>query len=51
MFPVIMSWPMTLVPTNEAIRRENRWGKNLKKGKKYRSDLGGHVRCKDIITI
>jgi hypothetical protein len=23
MFPAIMPWPMTLAPTNEAIRREN----------------------------
>jgi hypothetical protein len=24
MFPAIMPWPMTLAPTNEAVRRENR---------------------------
>ena len=23
MFPTIMPWPMTLAPTNEAVRREN----------------------------
>jgi hypothetical protein len=23
MFPAIMPWPMTLAPTNEAVRREN----------------------------
>ncbi len=51
MFPATMPWPMTLAPTNEAIRRENRPKKNLHEEKNYRNDLGGHVRCKDSITI
>jgi hypothetical protein len=34
MFPTIMPWPMTLAPTNEAIRRENHAEKNPKKEKK-----------------
>jgi hypothetical protein len=29
MFPAIMPWPMTLAPTNEAVRCENRAEKNL----------------------
>jgi hypothetical protein len=51
MFSAIMPWPMTLAPTNEAIRRENRAEKNLNKGEKYRHDLGGHLRCKQSTTI
>jgi hypothetical protein len=46
-----MPWPLTLAPTNEAIRRENHAKKNLNKAKKIRNDLGGHARCKDSITI
>ncbi len=34
MFPAIMPWPMTLSPTNEAVRRENHEEKNLYKEKK-----------------
>jgi hypothetical protein len=45
MFPVIMPWPMTLAPTNEAVRRENHAGKNI------RHNPGVHERCKDSITI
>jgi hypothetical protein len=33
MFPAIMSWPMTLAPTNEAVRRENHAEKTLYKEK------------------
>jgi hypothetical protein len=29
MFPAIMPWPMTLAPTNEAVRRENCAKNNL----------------------
>jgi hypothetical protein len=42
---------MTLAPTNAEIRRENHAKKNLYKEKNYHHDLGGHVRCKDSITI
>ncbi len=35
MFPAIMPWPMTLAPTNEAVRRENHAEKNLYKEKKF----------------
>ena len=35
MFPTIMPWPMTLAPTNEAIRRENCAEKNLDMEMKY----------------
>jgi hypothetical protein len=56
MFPTIMPWPMTLTPTNEAIRheavrREIVRKKNLDTEKNYHHDLGGHERCKDSITI
>jgi hypothetical protein len=34
MFPATMPWPMTLAPTNEAVRRENYAEKNLYKEKK-----------------
>ena len=46
MFPAIMPWPMTLAPTNEAIRRENCAKKNLNMGKNYRNDSGGHAKRK-----
>jgi hypothetical protein len=51
MFPAIMPWPMTLAPTNEAVRCENHAKKNLYKEKINRHDPGGHERCKDSITI
>ncbi len=34
MFPALMPWPMTLAPTNEAVRRQNHAEKNLDKEKK-----------------
>jgi hypothetical protein len=34
MFPAIMPWPMTLAPTNEAVRRENHAETNLYKENK-----------------
>ncbi len=46
-----MPWPMTLAPTKEAIRHENRAEKILLRKKNYCNDLGGHARCKDRITI
>ncbi len=46
-----MPWPMTLAPTNEAIRHNNRAEKNLEPERNYHYDLGGHARCKDSITI
>jgi hypothetical protein len=49
MIPATMPWPMTLAPTNEAVRRENHVEKNLKKINRH--NPGGHERCKDIITI
>jgi hypothetical protein len=51
MFLATMPWPMTLAPTNEAVRRENHVEKNLYKKKINRHDPGGHERCKDSITI
>jgi hypothetical protein len=42
MFPAIMPWPMTLAPTNKAIRRENRAEKTLTLKKINRHDPGGH---------
>ncbi len=51
MFPTIMPWPMTLAPTNKAIKHENHVEKNLIIGGELPYDLGGHVRCKDSITI
>jgi hypothetical protein len=51
MFPATMPWPMTLAPTNEAVRHENHAEKNLYNEKNTRHDLGGHERCKDSITI
>jgi hypothetical protein len=38
MFPAIMSWPMTLAPTNESVRYENHAGKTF-------------IRKKIIVTI
>ncbi len=47
-----MPWPMTLAPTNEAVRRENHAEKNLyKENKINHHDPVGHERCKDSITI
>jgi hypothetical protein len=46
-----MPWPMTLAPTNEAIRRENCAEKTLIWKKINRHNPGGHGRCKDSITI
>jgi hypothetical protein len=34
MFPAIMPWPMTLAPTNEAVRRKNHADKKPFKWKK-----------------
>ncbi len=51
MFPAIMPWPMTLAPTNEAIRHENHAEKNLGTEKINHHNPGGHGRCKDSITI
>jgi hypothetical protein len=51
MFPAIMPWPMTLAPTNEAVRCENHVEKNLDTEKINRHDPGGQGRCKDSITI
>ena len=51
MFPAIMPWPMTLAPTNEAIRREKCVKKTLIWKNISRHDPGGHGRCKDSITI
>jgi hypothetical protein len=42
---------MTLAPTNEAVRRENRAKKNLDTEKINQCDPGDHERCKDSITI
>ena len=42
MFPAIMPWPMTLAPTNEAIRRENHVEKHLDMEKNNPHDPGGH---------
>jgi hypothetical protein len=50
-FPAIMPLPMTLAPTNEAVRRENHAEKNHISKKINRHDPGGHERCKDSITI
>ncbi len=51
MFPTIMPWPVTLAPTNEAIRRENCAETNIDMEKINRHDPGGHGRCKDSTTI
>jgi hypothetical protein len=51
MFPATMPWPMTLAPTNEAVRRENHAEKNLYKEKNNRHNPGGNESCKDSITI
>jgi hypothetical protein len=52
MFPATMPGPMTLAPTNEAVRFENHAEKHLyKENKINRHNLGGHERCKDSITI
>jgi hypothetical protein len=51
MFLAIIPWPMTLAPTNEAVRRENHAKKNFIRKKINRQDPGGRERCKDSITI
>jgi hypothetical protein len=51
MFPATMRWPMTLTPTNEAVRRENHEQKTFIRKKINSHDPGGHERCKDSITI
>jgi hypothetical protein len=51
MFPALMPWPITLGPTNEAVRRENHAENSLIRKKINRHDPGGHERCKDSITI
>ena len=38
MFPAIKPWPMTLAPTNEAVRRDNQGEKKLCKKKINRHD-------------
>ncbi len=38
MFPAIRPWPMTLAPTNEAVRRDDQMKKNLCKEKINRHD-------------
>jgi hypothetical protein len=48
MFPAIMSWPITLAPMSEAIRRETHAKKTFIR---KNINLGSHVRCKDSITI
>jgi hypothetical protein len=51
MFPAIMPWPMTLAPTNEAVRPENHAEKTFIRKKTNHHNLGGHERFKDSITI
>jgi hypothetical protein len=51
MSPAIMPWPMTLTPTNEAVRREKHTENNLYKEKSNHHNPGGHEICKDSITI
>ncbi len=51
MFPAAMPWPMTLAPTNEAVRHENHAEKIFERKKSNHHDPGGHERCKDSITI
>ncbi len=46
-----MPWPMTLTPTNEAVRCENHAKKTFTRKKINRHNLGGHERCKDSIII
>jgi hypothetical protein len=51
MFPAIMPWPMTLAPTNEAVRHENCAKKTLIQKLINPHDPGVHERCKDRIAI
>jgi hypothetical protein len=51
MFPAIGPWPMTLAPTNEAVRRDNHAEKTFLRKKINPRDSGGHERCKDSITV
>jgi hypothetical protein len=46
-----MPWPMTLAPTNEAVRHENHTEKTFKWKKINHHDPGGHERYNDSITI
>ncbi len=51
MFPALMPWPMTLAPTNEAVRYEIHAKTNLDMDKINHQDPRGRERCKDSITI
>ncbi len=51
MFPPIMPWPMTLAPTNEAIRRENRAEKNLDTGKKLTITIQEVIKDVRIVLL
>jgi hypothetical protein len=51
MFPATMPWPMTLAPTNEAVRGENHAEKTLEGKQINHHNPGGHERRKDSITI
>ena len=51
MFLDIRPWPMALIPTNEAVRRDNHAEKTFVRKKNNRHDPGGHERCKDSITV
>jgi hypothetical protein len=46
-----MPWPMTLAPTNEAVRHKNHAKKKIVRKKNNRHDPEGHERCKDSISI
>jgi hypothetical protein len=49
MFSALMTWPMTLAPTNEAVKIMRK--KTFDKEKINHHNPGGHERCKDSITI
>ncbi len=51
MIPATMPWPMSLAPTNEAVRRENHAEKKIIRKKINRHNPGAHERCKVSITI
>jgi hypothetical protein len=49
MFPATMPWPMTLAPTNEAVKGENHAEKNLYKEKNLTATIWEVM--KDVRTL
>jgi hypothetical protein len=51
MFSAIMPWPMTLAPTNEAIRHENHAEKNIDTEKKLTFTIWEVIKDVRIVLL